>query len=133
MVQRVWARQLMAAAVMGGVWPAAALAADVNVTSDTTTGVNLDSDVGSTAEIASGVNVSNGIAQDVVTAATSAWTVTNSGTITSDFAQDVVLSVGGSSVVNYGVIDGSSNNAIVLANGGSATNEAGATITTAMI
>jgi hypothetical protein len=57
-----------------------ALAADVNVTSDVTTGVNLDTYAGSTARVFPGVTVNNALGNGI-SATIHAWTVTNDGTV----------------------------------------------------
>ena len=132
MVEWVWARlRLVAAGLLlsaGG-----ALGADVNIGSNVTTGVNLDLSAGTTAEIAAGTSVSNASAARAVTATTSAWALTNRGSVSSTLANTIALGVTGSSVINHGSITatGAGGNAIVLVNGGDVDNKAGATITSA--
>src|SRR4051812_34939072 len=107
-------------------------AADVNITSDVTTGVNLDSQSGSTAEIAPGVNVTNAALSKTVVATIAAWELTNRGAISSTNANTVQLDKTGSSVINFGTITaGTGSNAVQLTGGGSVDNKAGATITAA--
>lgn len=101
-------------------------AADVNVTTNTGTGVNLDAASGSTALVQSGVTVSNGLAAVPVSASTSAWALTNQGTIAANLANSVSLSFAGSSVTNAGAISGGG---IYLTGGGSVDNQTGATLT----
>jgi uncharacterized protein with beta-barrel porin domain len=103
-----------------------ALAADVNITSNVTTGVNLDTHAGSTVEVFPGVSVTN-TGNSAIAATVSAWALTNRGTVSATLADTVSLSVAGSSVTNFSAIKGDSN-AITLANGGSVDNRAGATI-----
>lgn len=106
----------------------AAGAADVNVTSNVTTGINLDTFAGSTVDVFPGVTVSN-TAASAVSATVNAWTLTNRGSVSSTLSDTVSLSVTGSSVINFSSITGDSgSNGINLANGGSVDNRAGATI-----
>ncbi|WP_199087719.1 autotransporter domain-containing protein [Bosea sp. ASV33] len=109
-----------------------AVAADVNVTSNVTTGINLDTFVGATVEIAPGVSVSNVLLSGAIGATTSAWALTNRGSISSTSATSVTLPVAGSSVVNFGSITAMSANGIILAGGGSVDNRAGATISSGL-
>ena len=124
-----------------------ARAADVEVTSDTTT-VDLDTHSGSTAHVAAGVTVSNG-----VSATTQPWTLANDGTINGGNA--VSLTAGGEvdnnatisatlsaitlgsdvthtgvgTVVNAATITGgSAGDAVALYGGGTVTNLASGTI-----
>ena len=85
----------------------AAVADDVEITSDVTTGVNLDSFSGTTAKIFAGVTVSNAnVAVPAVSATTQAWTLTNDGTIgPTVFGDGVKFGLGGT-VINSGSIDG---------------------------
>jgi uncharacterized protein with beta-barrel porin domain len=107
---------------------ASALAADVNVASNVSTGINLDTFTGSTVEVFPGVSVTNSSAS-AIAATVSAWALTNRGTVSATLADTVSLSVAGSSVTNFSSITGDSgSNAITLANGGSVDNRAGATI-----
>ena len=103
-----------------------ALAADVNITSNVTTGINLDTQTGSTVEVFPGVSVTNA-GSSAIAATVNAWALTNRGTVSATLADTVSLSVAGSSVTNFSSITGDSN-AITLANGGSVDNRAGATI-----
>jgi len=101
-------------------------AADVNLISDVATGVNLDTQIGSTVEVSPGVTITNTFGgSQAIYATTGAWTLTNRGTIT--FANAISLQVAGSSVTNFSLIT-STGTAIVLKNGGSVDNKAGATI-----
>ncbi|MDB5533195.1 MAG: hypothetical protein JWO28_1510, partial [Hyphomicrobiales bacterium] len=102
-------------------------AADVNLTSNVATGVNLDTQIGSTAEVSSGVTITNTFGNRAIYATTGAWALTNRGSISSTAANAVALSVAGSSVTNFSSIT-STSNAIVLSGGGSVDNQAGATI-----
>jgi len=102
-------------------------AADVNLISDVATGVNLDTQIGSTAEVSSGVTITNTFGNPAIFATTGAWALTNRGSISSTAANAISLSVAGSSVTNFSSIT-STGNAIVLKNGGSVDNRAGATI-----
>ncbi|WNJ93546.1 autotransporter domain-containing protein [Bosea sp. 685] len=104
-------------------------AADVNVTSNVTTGINLDAQVGSTIEVSPGVSVTNTPLSVTVNATTSAWTLTNRGSISSVQSNAISLSFAGSSVSNFGTITANSFNGIVLSGGGGVSNAAGATIT----
>ncbi|MDF2114156.1 autotransporter domain-containing protein [Roseiarcaceae bacterium H3SJ34-1] len=102
-------------------------AADVNLTSDVATGVNLDTQIGSTVEVSPGVTITNTFGgSQAIYATTSAWALTNRGSIS--FANAISLPVAGSSVTNFSSI-ASTGTAIVLKNGGSVDNKAGATIT----
>lgn len=104
-------------------------AADVNITSNVTTGVNLDLQAGATAEIAAGVSVTAPAATNAIVATTRAWAVTNSGSVTNAGGLAVVgLRVAGSSVTNFGTIASSNNDGVWLFDGGTVENKAGATI-----
>lgn len=107
----------------------AARAADVNVTANVATGIDLDSQAGSTAEVAPGVTVANVSGSSSIYATTGAWGLTNNGSISSSLANTVSLSVNGSSVTNFGsIISDANGNSIWMTGGGSVDNEAGATI-----
>ena len=106
-----------------------ARAADVNVTADDSTGINLDAETGSTVEIDPGVTVTNAPFSQPISATTSAWALTNRGSVNSSFANTISLSVAGSSVTNYSsIVAGSFSNAIWMTGGGSVDNMAGASI-----
>ncbi|MET2827065.1 autotransporter outer membrane beta-barrel domain-containing protein [Mesorhizobium shangrilense] len=114
----------MPLAMSGGV-----RAADVNVTANVGTGINLDTQTGSTAEVEPGVTVTNISGSSSIYATTSAWGLTNNGSISSSLANTVSLSVNGSSVTNFGTITSDANgNSIWMTGGGSVDNKAGATI-----
>src|ERR1700756_4814332 len=82
-----------------------ALAADVNVTSNVTTGINLDTLTGSTVEVFPGVSVSN-TSNLALSATVNAWALTNRGTISATLSDTMSLSVAGSSVTNFSLITG---------------------------
>ncbi|UDL92722.1 autotransporter domain-containing protein [Mesorhizobium sp. PAMC28654] len=106
-----------------------ARAADVNVTANVGTGINLDTQAGSTAEVGPGLTVTNVSGSSSIYATTSAWGLTNNGSISSSLANTVSLSVNGSSVTNFGLITSNANgNSIWMTGGGSVDNKAGATI-----
>ncbi len=108
---------------------AGARAADVNVTANVGTGINLDTQTGSTAEVGPGVTVTNVSGSSSIYATTSVWGLTNNGSISSSLANTISLSVNGSSVTNFGSITSDANgNSIWMTGGGSVDNEAGATI-----
>jgi outer membrane autotransporter protein len=127
-----------------------AYAADVDITTDTAT-VNLDSFTGTTARVFPNVTVSNGIS-----ATTQAWSVTNDGTVNG--SNSLVLTQGGAvvnsltgtitgslsavqtghptnggaaTVENFGTITGGIGEGVTMRFGGTLTNHAGATISTA--
>ncbi len=105
-----------------------AVADDVDITADTTTGVDLDTFSGTTVKVFSGVTVSNtNVAVPAISATAQPWILTNEGTISqSVFGNAVDFAMGGT-VTNSGSIDGF--NGIWLTNGpGTVTNLAGATI-----
>ena len=126
-----------------GAMATAGVAQDVSISTDTATGINLDS-YGvnpdpydrKTAQVNTGVTVSNAAFSKTITASTGVWTLTNLGTITSTNADTVSLAFSGSvvlhkdaKVINQGsIIAGALSNAIVLQGGGSVENKAGATI-----
>lgn len=105
-----------------------ARAADVNIAADVGTGVNLDTEVGSTVEINPGITVTNAPFSRAINASTSAWALTNRGSVTSSFANTISLSVDGSSVTNYSSIVAGSSNAVWMTGGGNVDNKAGASI-----
>lgn len=106
-----------------------ARAADVNVNANVGTGINLDTQTGSTADVGPGVTVTNVSGSSSIYATTSAWGLTNNGSISSSLANTVSLSVNGSSVTNFGSITSDANgNSIWMTGGGSVDNKAGATI-----
>ncbi|WP_421913284.1 autotransporter outer membrane beta-barrel domain-containing protein [Mesorhizobium sp.] len=117
------------AALMPLAMSAGARAADVNVTANVGTGINLDTQTGSTAEVGPGVTVTNVSGSSSIYATTSVWGLTNNGSISSSLANTISLSVNGSSVTNFGSITSDANgNSIWMTGGGSVDNEAGATI-----
>ena len=89
-----------------------ARADDVNITTSTTAGVNLDSFVGTTASISSGVTVTNSShvlmcsSFPAVCASTHAWTLTNNGTIGPAGVFDAIDFKAGGTIINYGTING---------------------------
>lgn len=138
-----------------GLRPAAA--ADVDITTDQTTGINLNLFAGTTVQVFPGVTVSNSNVADTLTATAQAWFLTNQGTIRNVTGNDAIqFSLGGSvtnelgatifsqsasgiritgapgAVVNRGIIQSSGiADVVALTGGGSITNAAGATISTA--
>ena len=82
-----------------------ALAADVNITSNVTTGINLDTQTGSTVEVFPGVSVTNA-GSSAIAATVNAWALANRGTVSATLADTVSLSVAGSSVTNFSSITG---------------------------
>lgn len=68
----------------------AAEAADVNITSNVATGVNLDSQTGSTVQVFPGVSVSNA-SNSALAATTNAWALTNDGAISATIFTAVSL------------------------------------------
>ena len=127
-----------------------ALAADVDITTDTAT-VNLDGFAGTTAQVFPGVTVANN-----VTATIQAWQLTNQGTINGSNAvsftqgggvtnaagaginatlSGIVLGTSGAgggagAVDNFGNIVGGIGEGVTLFDGGTVTNRAGASIST---
>jgi outer membrane autotransporter protein len=96
---------------------------------DTAAGVDLNSYSDSSASVAGGVSISAPMFTTALTGSLAAWVLTNRGAISGLFANGVVLPVAGSGVINSGTITTtSSGNAVVLAGGGSVSNEAGGTI-----
>ncbi len=121
-----WLAATAAAALGAG---SAAWGQDVTIGSDVTTGVNLDTQTGSTAEVSAGVSVTNASLSKAISATTSAWTLTNRGSVSSSYANAVQLDFANSSVINYGSIAATGvANAISLTGGGAVDNKAGATI-----
>lgn len=100
------------------------------VLTDTAAGVDLNGYSDGTASVASGVSLSAPMLTTALSGSLAAWALTNRGAISSLFANGVALSVNGSSVTNFGTITTTnSGNAVVLAGGGSVSNETGGTIT----
>jgi outer membrane autotransporter protein len=132
----------------------AALADDVNVTSNVTTGIDLNSYVSTTIKIFPAVIVSNSNAADTISASAHAWSLTNQGQVRNTTGNDAIqFSLGGTvnneagakvfsqgasainifgatgTVVNKGTIENAGiGDTVGLYAGGSVTNEAGATI-----
>jgi len=106
---------------------------DVNITTSTNDGVNLDGFAGTTVLIAPGVTVNNANATancpstSSVCASTKAWTLTNQGTIGPNAAGNGVRFTFGGALVNGGSV--SNANISITGGAGSVTNQAGATIT----
>lgn len=100
---------------------APAWAADVDISTSTTTGVDLNLYAGSTVDILSGVSVSNTLGGPTVSG-TGTWTLGNHGSI----GGQIKLDGAGSMVTNSGLLSG--GNAITLVGGGTVVNELGATI-----
>ena len=124
---------LTTAALVPFLLPPRLQAADLTISSDISTGLNLDVQSGTTAEILSGVSLSNAPFGTAINATTSVWSLTNRGAISSSYANTISLSAAGSSVTNYSSITaGSVSNAIVLTGGGSVENEQGATISSGL-
>lgn len=116
-----------------------ALAADVNVTVDTSTGIDLDTLAPlSSVEVAPGVNVVNDASGTLINgsysgfgAPTTTWTLTNRGTIhipNSIPAGPAVRFDAGGTIENYGLIETLHNNAIQFSAGGTIRNYAGGEI-----
>lgn len=99
----------------------AARAADVDIATTTTTGVNLNLYAGTTVDILSGVSVSNTLGGPTISG-TGTWTLGNQGSISGQIKIDGP----GSMVTNSGLLTG--GNAITLVGGGTVVNELGATI-----
>ena len=121
---------------------APALAADVEISSDIHNGYLLDGHSGSTVQVDNGVTLDNttfnficpsgtipgGYTSSALCASTSAWSVTNNGTI----GQGGIYFIAGGNVDNYGSI--SSDNAIWIERGyATVVNEKGATTTGALV
>lgn len=112
---------------------AAARADDVNITTSTNDGVNLDPLAGTTVLIAPGVTVNNANANancsssTSVCASTKAWTLTNQGTIGPNPIGNGVRFTFGGALVNTGSV--SNANISITGGAGSVTNQAGASIT----
>ena len=113
-------------------------AADLDIVADTAIGIDLDGFQGSTAEVATGVTVSNdingtliGANYSAISASTSAWTLTNRGTISipnlGGSGPAVRFSAGGT-LENYGLVETLTNNAVQFTNGGTVNNFVGGTI-----
>ncbi|MBI1218017.1 MAG: autotransporter domain-containing protein [Rhodobacteraceae bacterium] len=100
-------------------------AADVEIAADVASGVALDTLPGSTARVQPGVTVTNSAFATPISASTSAWALTNAGTILADQANAVSLSFAGSAVTNAATITGGG---ISLSGGGTVDNQTGATI-----
>lgn len=90
----------------------AARADDVNITTSTNAGVNLDAFAGTTARILPGVTVTNTAFTLMcgsfpgVCASTRAWTLTNEGTVGPNGFFDAVRFSAGGTVINSGSING---------------------------
>lgn len=112
-------------------------AADVDIVTSTTIGIDLDGFTGTTAEVVTGVTVSNdifgtliGANYSAISASTSAWTLTNRGTIFIPLPAGgpaVRFSAGGT-LENHGLVQTLTNNAVQFTNGGTVDNHAGGTI-----
>ena len=118
---RVW----LVALSMCGLSAGFGLAADVDITAP----IDLDTQSGTTAEVAPGVTFAAPFPGRAVNATTSAWALTNRGSISGSGLATVELRAAGSSVVNYNSITSPDSNAIWLFNGGTVDNKTGATIT----
>ncbi len=118
---------LLATALLAAPGPASA--DDVNITTSTSDGVNLDAFAGTTVSIAPGVTVNNANAtancssNTSVCASTRAWTLTNQGTIGP--GNGVGFTAGGD-VINAGSF--TSSRIDITGGAGSVTNQAGASI-----
>ena len=117
-------------------FPSASHADDVNITTNTNNGINLDGYVGTTVGVSPGVAVTNTTATLTCSsfaslcATTHAWTLTNQGTIGPGNSGDGVKFKAGGSVINMGAIDGGNlgNGIWVEGAPGTVDNRAGATI-----
>jgi outer membrane autotransporter protein len=118
---QVFRKRAFAAALLLGVAQPAAWAADVDIATSTTTGVNLNLYAGTTVDILSGVSVSNTLRGPTVSG-TGTWTLGNHGSVSGQ----IKLDGAGSLVTNAGLVSG--GNAIMLVGGGTVVNELGATI-----
>ncbi len=130
-------------------------AADVDITTSTNAGVNLDAFAGTTARVFPGVTVDNTTPGNAINATTRAWTVTNDGTVrgtnsirltqggavtNSAGAQinaglGTGISIGTFNVVGAGTVDNfgtitSTVEGITLAFGGTVTNHLGGSVST---
>ena len=136
---------------------AAAKADDVNINTNVTTGIDLNSFAGATVRIFPGISVSNSSVADTITATAQSWVLTNQGQIGNTTGNDAIqFSAGGiinnesgasisaqtgnairfvtvaGAVVNRGSIQGlGGSDAVSLNAGGSVTNELGGSVTAA--
>jgi len=132
----------------------AARAADVDITTSTNAGVNLDTFVGTTARVFPGVTVDNTTPGDAIKATTQAWTVTNDGTVKGQNSINLTkggavtnsagaqingslggIAIGTAGVVGAGTVDNfgtvtATVDGIQLLFGGTVTNYQGASVTT---
>jgi fibronectin-binding autotransporter adhesin len=88
-----------------------ARAADVEITANTSTGVNLDGFSGTTAHVAPGIMVS-----PAISATSQPWTLTNDGTLSG--SNTVTFTKGGAVINNFGATTGSTTSAIILGTSG---------------
>jgi hypothetical protein len=109
---------------------------DVNITTGTNNGIDLDGSPGTTVQIAPGVTVTdttfttNCATFSSICATTQPWILTNNGTVgPASFGNGVDFTAGGS-VVNLGDVSGGSvaNGIWIVGGAGSVDNRAGATI-----
>ncbi len=111
---------------------------DLDITADTTSGINLDTFSGATARIFPGVTVSNtgtlipggvGSTFSAIFASTGTWTITNEGTVTANSGNGFNLKSAGNVVNNDGAIN-SGFQGIAMSAGGTVNNFVDATIET---
>lgn len=119
---------LVAAALTGALLPGGSLAADVDITANTSAQVSLDAQVGSTVEVAPGVIINPGPTNRAIYATIGSWALTNRGSLSASGLATVELKAAGSSVINYGSITSPNSNGVLMFNGGTVDNKAGATI-----
>jgi uncharacterized protein with beta-barrel porin domain len=114
--------------------PAPALAADVEITTSVSNGVNLNGFSGTTAHVNSGVTVNNtgtviGPGPTGMYASAQAWTLQNDGSITSTGLGGLAVNfTAGGTINNAGLINSTTSNAVLLNNGGTVNNLATGTI-----
>ena len=109
-----------------------AIADDVNITTNQTSGLDLNTQVGTTARVFPGVTLTNngtliGTSITGVRASTAVWQLTNQGTVSAPLGNAITFGLGGT-VINEGQIT-TGYNAVFMTGTGRVENAAGATIT----